>query len=74
MFEPTFHDILSGNSERGIPVILSPKAASLASPTQIRQAILLKYERMHDLYPNDGIDYRAMGKAVDRFLRDNGVP
>jgi hypothetical protein len=74
LFEPTFHDILSGNSERSVPAILSPKAASLASPTQIRQAIREAYSQMQRRYPNYGISCDKMGEAIDRFLLENRVP
>lgn len=74
MFEPTFHDILSGNSAKGVPAILSRADAASASPQRIREAIREAYEKMRDDYPDDGINYGAMADAVDRFLIDQGVP
>jgi hypothetical protein len=74
VYQPTFHDLLSGNMEKGVPAILSPSDAARASPDAIRGAILLAYERMQQLYPTDGINYLKQGEGINRFLLDMGVP
>lgn len=74
MVEPTFHDIRSGNSAKGVPAFLSRADAATASPDVIRGAILRAYERMQELYPNDGINYLKQGEAINSFLLDMGVP
>lgn len=74
MFEPTFHDILSGNIAKGVPAILSRTDAASASPAQIRDAIRRAYRQMQDLYPQDGVNCLKQGEAVGTFLDDMGVP
>lgn len=74
MVEPTFHDILSGNSGKGVPAILSRADAARASPDVIRGAILRAYARMQQVYPNDGINYLKQGEAINSLLLEMGVP
>lgn len=57
-----------------MPAVLSSDDAASASPDVIRGAMLRAYERMQEIYADDGISYAAFGDAVNLFLTDQGVP
>lgn len=71
-YEATFHDLLEGNANRGIVGRINWN--NNPNPGQIRRAIKLAYEDLHNLHAGaDDVDYRAMGELVDKFLESRGV-
>lgn len=77
-YEPTFHDLIEGNSQpdRLVQSVFDRSPAlDRTNPAHIRLAIKRAHDRMQQLYGDvDEVNYSAMGEIVDNFLLSKGIP